>query len=58
MASAGKDTETSQYFVTHSPQPHLDGGYTAFGWVVEAMEAMDAIAPEDRVVRAWVGPGN
>jgi peptidylprolyl isomerase len=58
MASAGKDTETSQYFVTHSPQPHLDGGYTAFGWVVEGMEVLDAIAPEDRVLRAWVVPGN
>lgn len=58
MASAGKDTETSQYFVTHSPQPHLDGGYTAFGWVVDGLEVLDALAPEDHVVRAWVTPGH
>lgn len=57
MASAGKDTETSQFFLTHSPQPHLDGGYTAFGWVVEGMGVLDRIAPEDQVVRAWVTPG-
>ncbi len=58
MASAGKDTETSQYFVTHSPQPHLDGGYTAFGWVVDGLEVVDALGPEDHVVRAWVTPGH
>ena len=57
MASSGKDTETTQYFMTHSPQPHLDGGYTAFGWVVEGVSVLDALAPEDRVVRAWVTPG-
>ena len=31
MALSGKDTGGSQWFVTHSPQPHLDGGYTVFG---------------------------
>lgn len=34
MALSGKDTGGSQYFVTHSPQPHLDGGYTVFGQVI------------------------
>jgi cyclophilin family peptidyl-prolyl cis-trans isomerase len=34
MALSGKDTGGSQWFVTHSPQPHLDGGYTVFGRVV------------------------
>lgn len=57
MASAGKDTETTQFFITHSPQPHLDGGYTAFGEVVRGMEVVDALAPEDRIIRAWVTPG-
>jgi cyclophilin family peptidyl-prolyl cis-trans isomerase/HEAT repeat protein len=59
MASAGKDTESSQYFITHSPQPHLDGRYTAFGRVVEGLEAVDTIREGDRVVRALVvtGPG-
>jgi peptidylprolyl isomerase len=52
MASAGKDTEGSQYFVTHGMQPHLDGRYTAFGRVVSGMEVVDAILAGDRVRRA------
>lgn len=56
MASSGKDTESTQYFVTHSPQPHLDGGYTAFGTVIEGREVLDALGPEDWVERAWVTP--
>lgn len=56
MASAGKDTEGSQYFVTHSMQPHLDGRYTAFGRVVEGLDVVDAILEGDRVERAIVEP--
>jgi len=54
MASAGKDTEGSQFFVTHSIQPHLDGSYTAFGWLIEGGDVLDAIQQWDRVRRAWV----
>jgi peptidylprolyl isomerase len=54
MASAGKDTEGVQYFVTHSPQPHLDGRYTAFGRVVAGMEVLDRLQPGDVVTRARV----
>ena len=54
MASAGKDTEGSQYFLTHSAQPHLDGRYTAFGEVVQGMEVVDAILEGERVLRASV----
>lgn len=57
MASAGKDTEGSQYFVTHSMQPHLDGRYTAFGWVEEGMNVVDVLYEEDRVTHARVEPG-
>jgi cyclophilin family peptidyl-prolyl cis-trans isomerase len=56
MASAGKDTEGSQFFLTHSMQPHLDGGYTAFGWVVEGMDVVDRLYEEDRVLGARVEP--
>jgi len=43
MALSGKDTGGSQWFVTHSPQPHLDGGYTVFGHVVRGMDTIDNI---------------
>src|SRR5688572_10304169 len=47
MALSGKDTGGSQWFVTHSPQPHLDGGYTVFGRVIEGMEVVDNIIRGD-----------
>jgi cyclophilin family peptidyl-prolyl cis-trans isomerase/HEAT repeat protein len=47
MALSGKDTGGSQWFVTHSPQPHLDGGYTVFGRVVSGMEIVDRITRGD-----------
>ena len=49
MALSGKDTGGSQWFVTHSPQPHLDGGYTVFGRVVEGMNVVDRIVRGDRI---------
>lgn len=51
MASAGKDTEGSQFFVTHSMQPHLDGSYTAFGRVVDGMGIVDDIEPQTLILR-------
>jgi cyclophilin family peptidyl-prolyl cis-trans isomerase len=47
MALSGKDTGGSQWFVTHSPQPHLDGGYTVFGRVVLGMDVVDKIVRGD-----------
>ncbi len=43
MASSGKDTEGSQFFITHSATPHLDGRYTIFGKVTEGMDVVDEI---------------
>jgi len=47
IASAGKDTEGSQFFITHSPQPHLDGRYTVVGKVVAGMDVVDALQVDD-----------
>ncbi|MFQ5864805.1 MAG: HEAT repeat domain-containing protein [bacterium] len=47
MASAGKDTEGCQFFITHSPQPHLDGRYTVFGQVTSGMDVVDSIQEGD-----------
>jgi cyclophilin family peptidyl-prolyl cis-trans isomerase/HEAT repeat protein len=49
MALSGKDTGGSQWFVTHSPQPHLDGGYTVFGNVISGMDVVDKIVRGDTV---------
>ncbi len=58
MALSGKDTGGSQFFFTLSPQPHLDGGYTVFGYVtpdtmpvVDALRRLDVIR-EARVIEA------
>ncbi|MFN0278729.1 MAG: peptidylprolyl isomerase [Pyrinomonadaceae bacterium] len=51
MALSGKDTGGSQWFVTHSPQPHLDGGYTVFGHVNEiGMKVVDNIVRGDKII--------
>lgn len=47
MAHAGKDTGGSQFFITHSPQPHLDGVHTVFGKVLKGMNVVNAIKPGD-----------
>lgn len=49
MALSGPDTGGSQFFVTHSPQPHLDGDFTIFGRVVEGMDVVDRTVQDDRI---------
>lgn len=52
MASAGKDTEGVQWFITHSPTPHLDGRYTIFAEVIEGMEVVHKIEVGDQITSA------
>lgn len=50
MASAGKDTEGTQWFITHSPTPHLDGRYSIFAIVESGMEVVQDIEVGDRII--------
>lgn len=54
MAHAGKDTGGSQFFITHSPQPHLDGVHTVFGHVTVGQDVVDAIRPWDEIKQVKV----
>lgn len=54
LATAGPDTGGSQYYMCHSSQPHLDGGYTVFGRVIDGFDVMDRIVQGDRMVRVRV----
>jgi peptidyl-prolyl cis-trans isomerase B (cyclophilin B) len=47
MAHAGKDTGGSQFFLTHSEQPHLDGRYTFFATVTDGLSVMDSLQRDD-----------
>jgi len=49
MAHAGKDTGGSQFFICHTPQPHLDGVHTVFGQVTKGQDIVNKIAQNDRV---------
>lgn len=49
MAHAGKDTGGSQFFICHSPQPHLDGKHTVFG-KTEDMAVVNAIRQGDKII--------
>ncbi len=50
MASAGKDTEGSQWFVMHNFYPHLDGNYSVFGKITDGQDIVDMIDQEDVVL--------
>jgi|GEM_PF-1324899 len=54
IASSGPDTEGSQFFITHTWRPHLDGLYTIFGEVIEGMDVVDQIQIGDKVLSARV----
>jgi cyclophilin family peptidyl-prolyl cis-trans isomerase/HEAT repeat protein len=57
MALDWKDTGGSQFFITHSPQPHLDDRYTVLGHVVNGMETVDQIRQWDIIRRVTIWDG-
>ncbi|ANU26547.1 peptidylprolyl isomerase [Planococcus versutus] len=54
MAHAGKDTGSSQFFIVHAPQPHLDGVHTVFGQVTSGIEIAKAMSNGDKMTKVHV----
>ena len=54
MANAGPNTNGSQFFITHLPQPHLNGKHTVFGKVTKGEGVVDAIRQGDVITKASV----
>lgn len=50
LASAGPDTESCQWFVTHCSTPHLEGRYTIIGYISEGMETVNRLGVGDKII--------
>ena len=57
MANAGPNTNGSQFFITHSAQPHLNGRHTVFGKVLQGQDVVDAIRQGDAMVSVRIEEG-
>ncbi len=57
MANAGPNTNGSQFFITHSPQPHLNGKHTVFGKVVGSQNVVDSIRQGDKMQKVKISEG-
>ncbi len=56
IASAGKDTEGCQFFITHLPTPHLDGRFTVFARVVDGFDVVDRLQVGDTIEKVTIEP--
>ncbi len=54
MANTGPDTNSSHFFITYSPQHHLDGKHSVFGQLIEGMDVLEKIEQGDTIIRITI----
>jgi cyclophilin family peptidyl-prolyl cis-trans isomerase len=57
MATSGRDTGGSQFFICHFDQPHLDGRYTTFGNMIDGWDILDQIEIGDTITEITIERG-